>query len=340
MPKRTMAFTQHFQKLFSSCTELFPDILGQDRAKEQIKSALLTNRHILIMGPPGIGKTTLVKDIARLLPELEVDVAGQKGKKVTKKGEDRFIRVQGSPDLTAEDLLGDIDPLKALQFGPLSKEAFEPGKIFKADKGILFFDEVNRCSEKLQNALLQALEERAVTIGSYDVDLPADFIFIGTLNPQDSSTEKLSDAFLDRFDIITMDYPETRQIEQRIVVDKSEKIPVTFAPDLLVHVVDFVRSLRDKSKLSKMPSVRATMGIYERASALAFVRKKSSVELIDISDVIISVLAHRIELKPSLRYLQTAQEFIQQQFMTFVKANQLSLSPDAGQSDKTESDYT
>ena len=332
-----MAFTQHFQKLFASSTELFPDILGQDRAKEQIKSALLTNRHILIMGPPGIGKTTLVKDIARLLPELEVE---SNGKKAKKKGEERFIRVQGSPDLTAEDLLGDIDPLKALQFGPLSKEAFEPGKIFKADKGILFFDEVNRCSEKLQNALLQALEERAVTIGSYDVDLPADFIFIGTLNPQDSSTEKLSDAFLDRFDIITMDYPETRQTEQRIVLDKSEKIPVTFAPDLLVHVVDFVRSLRDKSKLSKMPSVRATMGIYERASALAFVRKKSDVELIDISDVIVSVLAHRIELKPSLRYLQTAQEFIQQQFLTYVKANQLSLSPDAGQSDKPDSDYT
>ena len=64
-----------------------------------------------------------------------------------------------------------IDPIKALQYGPLSIEAFTPGKIFKANNGILFFDEINRCSEKLQNALLQVLAEKRVTIGSYDLDL-------------------------------------------------------------------------------------------------------------------------------------------------------------------------
>jgi len=153
-------------------------IQGQEPAKHQLKSALLARRNVIIVGPPGVGKTTIARSVADVLPDQT------------------FVRVQGSPDLTAEDLIGDIDPLKALEFGPQSSEAFTPGKLFKADKGVLFFDEVNRCTEKLQNALLQALEEKSVTIGSYDVPLPAEFLFIGTMNPEDSSTEKLSDVDL------------------------------------------------------------------------------------------------------------------------------------------------
>jgi len=162
------------------------EILGQEEVKKQLKSAVIAKRNVIIVGPPGVGKTTIAKGIAKALPE------------------NIFIRVQGSPDLSAEDLIGDIDPAKALEFGPQSKEAFSPGKLFKADGGVLFFDEVNRCSEKLQNALLQALEEKRVTIGSYDVDVPTNFLFIGTMNPEDSSTEKLSDVFLDRFDLVEM----------------------------------------------------------------------------------------------------------------------------------------
>jgi Mg-chelatase subunit ChlI len=91
------------------------------------------------------------------------------------------VRVQGSPDLTSEDLIGDIDPVKALKHGAMSLEAFSPGKIFKANNGVLFFDEINRCPEKLQNALLQVLEERKLTIAGYDVDFGVDFIFVGTM---------------------------------------------------------------------------------------------------------------------------------------------------------------
>src|SRR3989338_7356809 len=141
--------SKEIKKIFSEKKDPFTEILGQDKVKLQIKSALLTNRHIIIVGPPGVGKTTLAKNIAKLLPG----------------GLKNFVRIQGSPDLAAEDLLGDIDPIKALKYGPLSLEAFQKGKIFKADKGILFFDELNRCPEKLQNALLQVLEEGKATIG-------------------------------------------------------------------------------------------------------------------------------------------------------------------------------
>ena len=169
--------SEQLKELFLKNKDPLTDILGQEDAKRGVKSALLMNRHIIIVGAPGIGKTTLAKNIAKLLPDIDV-VEGcsyhctpnepicpsckqdKKHKVVKLQGIKRFIRIQGSPDLTVEDLLGDIDPIKALKFGPLSLEAFTPGKIFKANNGILFFDELNRCPEKLQNALLQVLEEK------------------------------------------------------------------------------------------------------------------------------------------------------------------------------------
>ncbi|MCX6708403.1 MAG: ATP-binding protein [Candidatus Woesearchaeota archaeon] len=323
--------SEHFQKVFLQ-TDPFTDILGQERTKRQLKSALLMDRHLIILGPPGIGKTTLAKNVAKLLPTLTLNECQyhcdpkqplcpecQTKKIKTKKvaGEERFVRVQGSPDLTVEDLLGDIDPVKALQFGPTSLQAFTPGKIFKANYGILFFDEVNRCPEKLQNSLLQVLEEGKATLGAYTVELPANFIFIGTMNPEETAaTEKLSDVFMDRFDIVHMGYPESLDIEKRIVLDKGQKI-LAFDDDLLSLAILFVRTIREHKNILKKPSVRASIGIYERAQANAFLSKRKTVTIEDITEAIVSVLAHRIELKPSIKYLQTNEEFIKEQFDAF-----------------------
>ncbi len=306
--------------------DAFTDILGQDSAKHQLKSALLMERHVIIAGAPGIGKTTLAKNVAKLLPDITVNDCGynctndkpvcpscKAGKKTGKTkigGARRFVRVQGSPDLTSEDLLGDIDPVKALKFGSASTEAFTPGKIFRANNGILFFDELNRCPPKLQNALLQVLEERKATIGSYNVDFEADFIFIGTLNPADSTTESLSEVFLDRCDLVYMTYPETPEIEKQIITEKGRKA-AEFPDELLTRMVDFVRSLRDNSKLERFPSVRASIGLYERAQANALLAKRKTVEMEDVRDALVSVLAHRIELKPSAKYTETAKEFLE-----------------------------
>ncbi len=282
----------------------FTDILGLAATKEQLKSALLMNRHVLIIGPPGIGKTTLAKNVAKILGAQE----------------DKFVRVQGSPDLTVEDLLGDIDPIKALKFGPSSKEAFTPGKIFRADGGVLFFDELNRCPEKVQNALLQVLEEGKATIGNYLVDFPAKFVFIGTMNPEETAaTEKLSDVLMDRFDIIHMTYPDSVEIEQQIVLAKGRKQSVVFAPELLMLAIQFVRDLRSSKDLQKKPSVRASIGLYERAQANAMLRKSKNVSAEDIANAVVSVLSHRIELKPSIKYLQTTEEFLAKEYARFVQ---------------------
>ncbi len=294
--------TQELTKNLLQEKDSFPDIIGQDNVKQAVKSALLSDRHIILVGPPGIGKTTLAKNIAKIL-----------GKKTP------FVRVQGSPDLTVEDLLGDIDPIKALKYGPLSIEAFTKGKIFKADKGILFFDELNRCPEKVQNALLQVLEEKKATIGSYDVDFDIDFIFVGTENPEDTSTEKLSDVLLDRFDLVYMHYPETMEIEKEIILKKGKKIDnISVSEKLLGIMVYFVRLLREDKNLEKKPSVRASLGLYERSQSNALLNNRKNVTFEDLKAIVVSVLAHRIRLKPSIKYLQAPEKYIAEQFEKYI----------------------
>ncbi len=280
----------------------FTDIVGQEKAKVQMKGALLAGRHVIIVGAPGVGKTTIAKNASKVI------------------GGKNFVRVQGSPDLTVEDLFGDIDPIKAMKFGPLSKEAFTPGKIFKADGGVLFFDELNRCPEKLQNALLQVLQERKCTIGSYDVDMKADFVFIGTMNPEDSSTEKISDVLLDRFDVVYMGYPETIDAEKGIVNGVGKKV-CDVDGNLLHFMAYFVRLLRESEDLEKKPSVRATIGLYERSQANALLNKKKKVDYNDIQDVVVSVLSHRIRLKPSMKYLLSPEDFVKKEFEKFANSN-------------------
>jgi Mg-chelatase subunit ChlI len=338
-----MTAAEQLKERFLNTEDPLSDIIGQQQVKKQLASALISDRHILIVGPPGIGKTTLAKNVAKLLPTLEVLDCGYhclpnrpvcpecrngKTKKKTKISSlQRFVRIQGSPDLTAEDLIGDIDPIKAMQFGPLSMEAFTPGKIFKANNGILFFDELNRCPEKLQNSLLQVLQERTVTIGSYDVDFEANFIFIATMNPEDSSTETISDVLLDRFDVAYMDYPETIDNEQKIVTTSGKTIS-KFPERLLLHSISFVRRLRDSEKLERFPSVRASIGIYERAQANALLDKKQEVEFKHVKDALISVLAHRIKLKPSAQYLQSPKEFLKEELKSFSKEQGIDQSGD------------
>lgn len=304
--------SEKLKKILLGKEDPFKDIFGQEKVKKELKSALISGRNVIVIGQPGIGKTTLAKNIAKIDSGIK-----------------NFIRIQGSPDLTVEDILGDIDPVKALEYGPLSIEAFQKGKIFKANKGILFFDELNRCPEKLQNALLQVLEEKKATIGSYDVDFDLDFIFIGTMNPEDSSTEKLSDVLLDRFDVIYMSYPSSEKVEKEIVTLKGKKL--CDVPDNVLHVmVRFVRILRESNDLEKKPSVRATLGLYERSQANALLAGRKTVEIEDLKEAIISVISHRIKLKPSIKYLQSPVEYVKKQFSQLDIEELMNEKSDAG----------
>jgi MoxR-like ATPase len=274
-------------------------IVGQKYMIERLLIGLLTRGHILLEGVPGLAKTLAVKTISAAI-------------------DTRFQRIQFTPDLLPADLIGTmIFNQKDGTFVP------RKGPIFA---NIILADEINRAPAKVQSALLEAMQERQVTIGSTTYPLDEPFLVMATQNPiEQEGTYPLPEAQIDRFMLkLKIDYPD--QKEERQILDlmaRDEAIPVqkVVGPadilrvrevvkevymddrikDYIVQLVfatrkpqEFKLDLKDLIQFGASP--RATIFLAQAARAHAFVKGRGYVTPEDIKAVGMDVLRHRIIL--------------------------------------------
>lgn len=286
--------------------------IGSTQTKREITAVLLSGRNLLLEGPPGTGKTLLAKAIARSLPDIEANdcsfncdpsaplcpqCRSGDARAVTITGEDRFVRIQGSPEITAEDLVGDIDPVLAFKFGAFDRRAFSPGKITKANRKVLFVDEINRLPEKMQNTLLQVLQEGEMTIGNFDIDCRIDTVLIATMNGRDiAGIESLSEALKDRLERVAIPYP-TREEEQRIL-KRYGKGMLDVPDDVRDKIVTLCQMTRTEEEIEFPASPRSALAVYELSQGFAKLRNSQSVGLEDLSSAVTVAFLGR--LSPSM----------------------------------------
>lgn len=272
-------------------------IIGKRNVAELLMAALLCQGHVLLEDVPGVGKTMMARSIAR-------SIGGQ------------FRRVQFTPDLLPSDITG-------LSFfnQKLGEFQFRAGPVFS---NILLADEINRATPRTQSALLEAMEERTVTIEGDTMPLPAPFLVLATENPIElEGTFPLPEAQLDRFLLrIKIGYPTADEEEEMLVrlqhqhpIEQLE--PVTTPDDLLaamasvreVHVEPELRSYisgiaratREHEAVGLGVSPRGTLALFRATQAYAALKGRDYAEPDDVKRVAHAVLAHRIVISPDAR---------------------------------------
>jgi MoxR-like ATPase len=272
-------------------------IVGKEEVIELCLVALLCEGHILLEDVPGIGKTTLAKAIARSLGCS-------------------FKRIQFTPDLLPSDVTG------ILYFNQKTQEfEFRPGPLMAQ---VVLADEINRATPRTQSALLEAMQERQVTVDVETLPLPRPFLVLATQNPIElEGTFPLPEAQVDRFLIkIALGYP-AEEDENTILLryereDPLESlVPVLGTEDLQAmqeqvrtilieesvreYIVKVVRATREHPGVELGVSPRGTLALYRTAQALAAIRGRKFVLPDDIKYLAPAVLTHRIIISPQTR---------------------------------------
>ncbi len=301
-PQAARPEREAFRALSKVANEL---IIGQERLMERLVMALLCHGHLLVEGAPGLAKTTAIKVLAE---RIEGD----------------FHRIQFTPDLLPADLTG--TEIYRPQEGTFE---FQRGPIFH---NLILADEVNRAPAKVQSALLEAMGEHQVTVGSVTYQLPQLFLVMATQNPiEQEGTYPLPEAQLDRFLMhVSVGYPDAKAeqeilelarrqaveelgekpvpeilvTQEQVFVAQRQVLDLHLAPALQEYIVQLVLATRDPGKWDKElahlvsygGSPRATIGLDRCARARAWLDDRDFVSPDDIHAVIHEVLRHRVLL--------------------------------------------
>ncbi len=299
-PRNEAALQSVAEILARARAEVAKVIIGQQRVVDSSLIAIFTGNHILIEGVPGVAKTLLVRTLAKVL------------------GAD-FSRIQFTPDLMPSDITG-------TNVFNLQEGAFHlvKGPVFTS---FLLADEINRAPAKTQSALLQAMQERLVTIDGKTHALPSSFTVFATQNPIEyEGTYPLPEAQKDRFLLrVEMDYPTADEELQLAMASLGRSTPehlleggaiepvltepqivrmrealesVTMKDELVSYVVEIVRRSRELDSIQVGAGPRATRALLLSSRALAALEGRDYVTPDDIRTMAYPVLSHRILLRP------------------------------------------
>lgn len=282
--------------------EIGKGIIGQRAIIRQVLLAILSDGNVLLEGVPGLGKTELVKTISKVLSTS-------------------FSRIQFTPDLMPADVTGTNLIIKEEGNNVFQ---FEAGPVFA---NIVLADEINRATPKTQAALLEAMQEKTVTVGKTTYELPKPFMVLATQNPiENEGTYPLPEAQLDRFLFkLLVEFPSKEELKQimdiTITNQKTEISPIVSGEDILAirtaikdmpiadAVMDYALSLvvathsenADAPEIAKKyiangASPRAAQAIVKTAKARAFLDGRYNVAFEDIRFVAYPALRHRLAL--------------------------------------------
>ena len=291
--------SSHVQQLNETLArELGRVVVGAGTTVPPLLIALIARGHVLVQGVPGLGKTLLAKTLARTL------------------GGD-FKRIQGTADLMPSDIIGvHVFDEAAGNF------VFRPGPLF-AD--VVLVDEINRAGPKTQSALLEAMEERQVSIERTVLPLPPDFLVLATQNPREfEGTYPLPESQLDRFMLrIDIDYPP-REAEAEVLARyggvatsataaiaqvaelgagllegaRADAGRVHVADALGAYILELTRASRRHPRLTLGLSTRGALALHKAARITAALRGAGFVTPDDVKEVAPAVMAHRLVLTP------------------------------------------
>ncbi len=272
-------------------------IAGKREIIEKVLMTIYASGHILLEDNPGVGKTTLAVAFSRAL--------GMDCK-----------RVQFTPDTMPSDIVG------FTMYNSQSEQfKFEEGAVFT---NLFLGDEINRTSAKTQSALLEAMEERSVTIDGVHHDLPSPFICIATQNPEGSAgTQPLPESQLDRFMVrLSIGYPGTEQqieiIKKRLYTNPMDDMKtvascedvlyvqkylsmIRISDELIMYIVKLCEETREHEMVELGVSPRGILALVRMARACAIIRSRDYVIPEDVQYVFNDVCCHRIVLKPQAR---------------------------------------